>query len=152
MSDNGEVVTDYLTKADISNKYFASQCTPFAESDEVPHVQLRTTNTFSSIILTQEKLLNIIRALGPNKTRGWDGVSLLGMVHQRRNYHTFIKVYILFNKSSQNMLHVSFISFVQPPGVHLQHSSSMNHSTHADPARIISQPKYGYTKEWSAKW
>ena len=73
--DNGEVVTDYLTKAGIFNKWFSSQCTPIADSDEVPHVQLRTANTFSSIILTQEKMLNIIRALDPNNARGWDGVS-----------------------------------------------------------------------------
>ena len=46
-----------LTKAVIFNKYFVTQCTPVA--DEVLRVQLRNTNTFSSIILTQEKILNI---------------------------------------------------------------------------------------------
>ena len=42
----------------------------------MPRLQLRTMNIFSSIILTQETILNI-RALDPSKARGWDGVSPL---------------------------------------------------------------------------
>ena len=69
--DNGEIVTDYLSKAEIFNNYFASQCTPFDENDEVPHLRLRTPLSLSFVTFSQEKILDLIRALNPNKASGW---------------------------------------------------------------------------------
>ena len=54
LSDNGEIVTDYLSKAEIFNDYFASQCTPFDETDVVPCLQLRTQLKLSSVIYSKE--------------------------------------------------------------------------------------------------
>ena len=43
--------------------------------DEVPHLPSKTPHGLLSITFSQEKILNIIRALDSNKSRGWDGVS-----------------------------------------------------------------------------
>ena len=73
--ENGEIVTDYSSKAEIFNAYFASQCTPFDENDVVPNIQLRTPLSLSLDIISEEKMIDIIRALDPNKSSGWDGLS-----------------------------------------------------------------------------
>ena len=73
--DNGEIVADYLSKAEIFNDFFASQCTPFDETDVVPCLQLRTQLKLSSVIYSKEKIVNIIRALDPSKSSGYDGLS-----------------------------------------------------------------------------
>ena len=61
--ENVEIVTDY------------SLCTPFDENDVVPNIQLRTPFSLSLVIISEEKMIEIIRALDPNKSSGWDGLS-----------------------------------------------------------------------------
>ena len=70
--ENVDIVTDYLSKAEIFNTYFATQCTPFDESDEVTQLPLITYSSLTSIKITEEKILSIIRGLDPNKSSGWD--------------------------------------------------------------------------------
>ena len=72
--ENGESDVDYPTKAETFNNYFVSQCIPLDEGDEVPHLSSKTPHGLS-ITFSQEKILNIIRALDSNKSSGWDGVS-----------------------------------------------------------------------------
>ena len=45
--ENGEVVTDYSSKAEIFNNYFAAQCTPLDDGIDLPRVELRTPLTLS---------------------------------------------------------------------------------------------------------
>ena len=73
--ENGESVVDYPTKAKTFNNYFVSQYTPLDEGDEVPHLPSKTPHGLLSVTFSQEKILNIIRALDSNKSSGWDGVS-----------------------------------------------------------------------------
>ena len=73
--DDGEIVVDYPTKAEIFNNYFASQCTPLVDNDEVPYLQSRTPLSLSSVTFSREQILDIIKALNPNKSSGWDGAS-----------------------------------------------------------------------------
>ena len=75
LMENGEIITDYLGKAEIFNNYFASQCTPLDENDELPPLRVLTPLSLSSITISSEKILDIIRRLDPNKSSGWDGVS-----------------------------------------------------------------------------
>ena len=56
--ENGEIVTDYSSKAEIFNTYFASQCTPFDENDVVPNIQLRTPLSLSLVIISEEKMID----------------------------------------------------------------------------------------------
>ena len=60
--ENGEIVTDHFSKAEIFNNYFALQCTPFGEGDVVPNVQLRTPLSLSLVTISEEKIIDIIRA------------------------------------------------------------------------------------------
>ena len=53
--ENGEIVTDYLNKAEIFNKYFASQCIPFNDDDTVPFLQSRAPLSLSTITISEEK-------------------------------------------------------------------------------------------------
>ena len=73
--ENEEIVTDYPSKAEIFNTYFASICTPLDNGDEVPHLPLKTSLNLSSISISYDKILNIIRTLDPNKSSGWDKLS-----------------------------------------------------------------------------
>ena len=75
MFEDGEIITDYLDKAEIFNNYFASQCTPLNENDELPQLHVRTHLSLSSITITSDKILDIIRRLDPHKSSGWDSVS-----------------------------------------------------------------------------
>ena len=63
-------VVDYPTKAETFNNYFVSQCTPLDAGDEVPHLPSRTPHGLLSITFSQEKILNIIRALTSNNLVG----------------------------------------------------------------------------------
>ena len=73
--DNDEVITDYSTKAEIFNTYFASQCIPLDDSDVLPDIPSRTILNLSSVTITKTKILEIIRPLDSNKSSGWDGIS-----------------------------------------------------------------------------
>ena len=70
--DDGQIVTDYPSKAEIFNHYFASQCTPL---DNCPFFHQRMPLSLSFITFSDVKILDIIKALDPNKSCGWDGVS-----------------------------------------------------------------------------
>ena len=48
---------------------------PLDAGDEVLYLPSRTPHGLLSITFSQEKMLNIIRALDSNKSSGWDGVS-----------------------------------------------------------------------------
>ena len=61
--DNGEIVTDYQCKAEIFNNYFASHCTLLDNFDLVPEVPQRTRLDPSSIEISAEKILSIIKVL-----------------------------------------------------------------------------------------
>ena len=72
--ENDDVICDFREKAEIFNNYFASICTPLDDSDEVPIVDLRTAQSLSTINISKEKIMEIIRSLDPNKSSGWDGI------------------------------------------------------------------------------
>lgn len=67
--DNGEIITDYKHTAEVFNEYFAAQCTPF-DDDKQPSLPARTPTSLSSLTLSNELILDIIRSLNPNKSSG----------------------------------------------------------------------------------
>ena len=73
--DNGDIVCDYLSKAEIFNSYFALQYTPLDVNDETPSLCLRTPLSLSIINVSLEQILHMIWAMGPSKARDWDGIS-----------------------------------------------------------------------------
>ena len=74
---------DYSEKAEIFNKYFAAQCTPLGESDELPNILPKTNLSLTTLHVSEEKILAIIRGFDPNKSSGWDNLSprMLKMCH-----------------------------------------------------------------------
>ena len=74
--ENGIFVTDFTEKAQLFNDYFILQCTTIDTGSHIPQDALVTDNMISDFVISDEKILNIIRALNPNKAHGWDEISV----------------------------------------------------------------------------
>ena len=74
--ENGLFVTDFAEKAQIFNDHFILQCTTIDTGSEIPQETPVTTTLISDFGISDEKILNIIRSLNPNKAHGWDEISV----------------------------------------------------------------------------
>ena len=74
--ENGLFVTDFTEKAQIFNDYFILQCTTIDTGSEIPHDAPVPTSQISEFLISDDKILNIIRSLNPNKAHGWDEISV----------------------------------------------------------------------------
>ena len=69
--------TDFLKKANYFNKFFASKCTPPSNSSSLPSsLDLQTEARITSINLSDNDILKIIRSLYINKAHGHDDISV----------------------------------------------------------------------------
>ena len=73
--ENELFVTDFAEKAHIFNEYFILQCTTINTGSDIPQDTPVTTPLISDFVISDEKILNIIRSLYPNKAHGWDEIS-----------------------------------------------------------------------------
>ena len=73
--ENELFVTDFAEKAQIFNEYFILQCTTINTGSDIPQDTSVTTPLISDFVISDEKILNIIRSLNPNKAHGWDEIS-----------------------------------------------------------------------------
>ena len=69
-------VTDFTEKAQIFNDYFILQCTTIDTGSEIPHDMQGSSTLISDFVISEEKILSIIRSLNPNKAHGWDEISI----------------------------------------------------------------------------
>ena len=70
-------VTDIQTKANVFNKFFAQQCTPLENSSVLPlNQKFLTQSRLNSIDISENEVLNIIRALNIHKAHGYDDISI----------------------------------------------------------------------------
>ena len=74
--ENGLFVTDFTEKAQIFNDYIILQCTTIDTGSEIPHDTQGSSTLISDFVISEEKILNIIRSLNPNKAHGWDEISI----------------------------------------------------------------------------
>ena len=74
--ENGLFVTDLTEKAQIFNDYFILQCTTIDTGSEIPQDTPATTTLINDFVISEEKILNIIKSLNPNKAHGWDEISV----------------------------------------------------------------------------
>ena len=74
--ENGLFVTDFTEKAQIFNDFFILQCTTIDTGSEIPQDIPLTTTLISDFVISDEKILNILRSLNPNKAHGWDEISV----------------------------------------------------------------------------
>ena len=74
--ENGLFITDFTEKAQLFNDYFILQCTTIDTGSEIPQQTPVTTTLINDFVISEEKILKIIRALNPNKAHRWDEISV----------------------------------------------------------------------------
>ena len=74
---NDELITDFEAKANIFNKYFASQCTAINNNSVLPStLNHLTDDKLSSFNISSEVIFQLIKNLDPNKAHGHDEISV----------------------------------------------------------------------------
>ena len=74
--ENGLFISDFAEKAQLFNDYFILQCTTIDKGSEIPLETQRNPILINDFVISDEKILKIIRSLNPNKARGWDEISI----------------------------------------------------------------------------
>ena len=78
--ENDVFILDFEEKAQVFNDYFILQCSSIETGSEIPDDDvISDVMLLSNIIIYDEKLLKVIRALNVNKAQGWDAISV-GMI------------------------------------------------------------------------
>ena len=70
------MVSEFYEKANISNNFFASICTPIDNTICLPSFSYRTGSRIKSFQITENDILAIIKALDPNKAHGYNNISI----------------------------------------------------------------------------
>ena len=63
-------------ETELFNSHFAQQCSVIETGSTLPQFHPLTHDALDACIITEEKILNLIRSLNPNKAHGWDGISV----------------------------------------------------------------------------
>ena len=74
--EDGIFITKFAEKAQIFNDSFIQQCTTIDTGSQLPQHIPATITQLNDFVISEEKILNIIRSLNPNKAHGWDGISV----------------------------------------------------------------------------
>ena len=74
--ENGTIITNVVTKANILNNYFGQQCSEIPTGSTVPSFIPRCNAYLSNIAINRCKVLQLIRALDPKKAGGSDNISV----------------------------------------------------------------------------
>ena len=56
--------------------YFILQCMTIDTGSEIPQDTRVTTSLISDFVISEEKIVNSIRSLNPNKANGWNEISV----------------------------------------------------------------------------
>ena len=74
---NDQLVNSVLGKAKLFNEFFTQQCNTIEKDSNLPNdLVFETTETFSSLDISKDKITKIIRFLEPSKAQGHDGISI----------------------------------------------------------------------------
>ena len=73
---NREMISNFSKKAEVFNKFFASQCTPSSNTSTLPPLTIKTDKRLSSLKINEDDILSIIKSLNSNKSHGWDKLSI----------------------------------------------------------------------------
>ena len=74
--ENGLFITDFTEKAQLFNDYFILQCTTIDTGSNIPPAVQGHPIQLSDFVISEEKILKIIRSLNPNKAHGCDEISI----------------------------------------------------------------------------
>ena len=73
---NGKVISDFKEKTNLFNSFFVSQCTLVSNSSVLSDINFHTNARPNSLSITEKDILAIIKSLDPNKSHGWDNISI----------------------------------------------------------------------------
>ena len=73
---NNKIILNFSENANLFNKFFASQCTPLENNSSLPPFCLKTDKSLSSLEISETDIFAIIKNLDPNKSHGWDNLSI----------------------------------------------------------------------------
>ena len=73
---NDKIISNFSEKANLFNKFFTSPCTPLENNSSFPPFCLKTEKSFSSLEISETDIFAIIKNLDPNKSHGWDNLSI----------------------------------------------------------------------------
>ena len=68
--ENGLFVTEFTEKAQLFNDYFILHFTTIDTGSALPQDNLRSSTLINDFVISDEKILNIIRLLNPSKAYG----------------------------------------------------------------------------------
>ena len=66
----------FLEKAELFNKFFASQCCFFKNSSTLPPFNLQTDKVVDKFSFSEDDITQIIKKLNLNKQHGWDNIPI----------------------------------------------------------------------------
>ena len=98
---NGTFVLNCAEKAKLFNDHFSNQCTLILNNSVLPDFHYLTETRISSVHITNNEILTLIRNLNPNKASGSDGIS--GMMLSICDESVVLPLKIIF----QNILDTS---------------------------------------------
>ena len=73
---NNKIISNFSEKANLFNKFFASQRIPLENNSSLPPFCLKTDKSLSSLEISETDIFAIIKNLDPNKSHGWDNLSI----------------------------------------------------------------------------
>ena len=76
MIENDFAISDFTTKVNLFNNFFASQDSPVVNSSTLPNFSYKIQKGISNIEIKEDHVLLIIKNLNPNKVHEWDNVSI----------------------------------------------------------------------------
>ena len=68
-------ITDFTEETQLFNDYFILQCTKIDAGSNIPPAVQGNPILLSDFVISEEKILKIIRSLNLNKVHGWDEIS-----------------------------------------------------------------------------
>ena len=70
------MISNFSKKAELFNKFLASQCTALSNTSTLPPLTIRTDKRLSSLNINEDAILSIIKSLNSNKSHGWGKLSI----------------------------------------------------------------------------
>ena len=74
--ENNSFITDFTEKAQVFNEYFMLRCSTIDTGSIIPNHASVVSTVLEDVVISEDKILQIIRSLNPNKAHGWDEISV----------------------------------------------------------------------------
>ena len=72
--NNNSFLTDFTEEAQVFNDYFMLQCSTIDTGSILPNLAPVVSTVLEDAVISEDKILKIIRSLNPSKAHGWDEI------------------------------------------------------------------------------